>query len=354
MNICPRIEVDSNKLRHNTEIIVGLCKKNNIQSAAVTKVFCGIPEIAEAIVQGGVNMLADSRIDNLKKLAHLKIPKLLLRLPMQSRIAEVVKYADISLNSEIATIEKISKEAVRQNKVHNIILMIDLGDLREGVWESDAVGTAGEILKLDGINLMGIGTNLTCYGGVIPSKENLGLLSEVATRIEKEFEIKLEIISGGNSSSIYLLQREEMPEKINHLRPGEAIVLGTESAYGEIIKDTYQDVFTFVGEIIELKEKQSIPIGKIGVDAFGNKPTFVDRGVRKRAIIAVGRQDVQVEHLKPIDENMMILGASSDHCIIDITDADKDYAVGDEIRFGVDYGALLQLMTSEYIHKVTK
>lgn len=354
MSICPRVEVNLSKVRHNTKVLAKICEKNDIQLAPVTKAFCAIPEIAEAIMEGGANMLADSRIENLKKVESLKIPKLLLRLPMQSRVEDVVKYADISLNSELSTMKELSKEAIRQNKVHNIILMVDLGDLREGVWKSNVINTVEEILKLDGIKLIGIGTNLTCYGGIIPSKENLGLLSEIGSKIEKEFNIKLEIISGGNSSSLHLLEKGEMPEKINNLRPGEGILLGRETAYGEVIKETYQDAFTFVAEIIELKEKPSVPIGEVGMDAFGKKPTFIDRGVRKRAILAVGRQDVQAENLMPLDKNMIILGSSSDHLIIDVTDCEEIYTVGDEIRFNVDYGALLQLMTSEYIHKVMK
>jgi predicted amino acid racemase len=351
VNICPRIEVNLNKVKHNTSVFKKMCHGKNIQFAGVTKVFCGIPKIAEAMVAGGADMLADSRIENLKKLENIKIPKLLLRLPMMSQAEDVVKYADISLNSELKIMETLSMEAIKQGKVHNIVLMVDLGDLREGVWKSDAIDTVKEILKFEGIKLIGIGVNLTCYGGVIPSNGNLGELSELATTIEKEFDMTLEIISGGNSSSLYLLEKEEMPEKINHLRLGEAIVLGRETAYGEDIKDTYQDAFTFVAEIIELKEKPSVPIGEIGMDAFGNTPTFENKGIRKRAILAVGRQDVAVDNLNPIDKNMEILGASSDHLIVDVTDAKEDLKVGDEIKFQVEYGALLQLTTSEYIYK---
>ncbi|QZY57032.1 ornithine racemase Orr [Crassaminicella profunda] len=351
MNVCPRIEVNLSKIRHNTSVLKEVCDKKNIKLAGVTKVFCAIPKIAKAMVDGSIDMLADSRVENLKKLENIKIPKMLLRLPMISQAEDVVKYADMSLNSELQTIESLSKEAIKQSKVHNIVLMVDLGDLREGVWRSDVIHTVKEILKFKGIKLIGMGTNLTCYGGVIPSNENLGLLSELAETIEKEFGITLEIISGGNSSSLYLLEKEEMPKKINHLRLGEAIVLGRETAYGADIKDTYQDAFTFIAEIIELKEKPSVPIGEIGMDAFGNTPTFVDKGIRKRAILAVGRQDVSIDNLIPMDKNMEILGASSDHLIVDVTDAKKDLKVGDEIRFNVEYGALLQLITSEYIHK---
>lgn len=351
MSICPRVEIDINKVRHNTAVLSELCGKQGIRVAGVTKVFCAIPEVAKAMVDGGAKILADSRIENLAKLKDLNVPKLLLRLPMISQAHEVVRYADLSLNSELSTIKKLADEAAKIEKIHEIILMIDLGDLREGVWTGKIMSTVKEILKLNGVKLIGIGTNLTCYGGVIPNKNNLGRLVEIAEEICNEFDIELQIISGGNSSSLYLVEKNEIPEKINNLRLGESIALGRETAYGNTIDNTYQDAFNLVAEIIELKEKPSVPIGEIGMDAFGNKPTFKDRGNRKRAILAVGRQDVNPDNLIPMDERIEIIGASSDHLIIDVTDSEEKYEVGDEISFNLEYGALLQLTTSQYVHK---
>jgi predicted amino acid racemase len=273
---------------------------------------------------------------------------------MLTQAADVVEYADISLNSEIEVIKALNEAAKAKGKVHQIILMVDLGDLREGVWFENAVAFAGEIIKLENIKLMGLGTNLTCYGGVIPSIENLGTLVKIAEEIEVKYGIKLEIISGGNSSSIHLLQKSQMPGKVNQIRLGEAIVLGTESAYGERIEDTYSDAFTLAAEIVELKEKPSAPIGEIGMDAFGGKPVFVDKGIIKRAIVAVGRQDVKHEGLTPRDKGISILGASSDHMILDVTNAEAGYKVGDIVEFDVNYGALLAAATSEYVNKIVK
>jgi predicted amino acid racemase len=350
----PKVIVDLNKLKHNAKVLIKLCNESNIDLAAVTKAYCGNPKIAGALVDAGVKLLADSRIQNIKKYKDLNVRKIFLRLPMMSEIEEVVKYADISLNSELITIEKLSEKALEMGKVHGIVLMVDLGDLREGVWPDKAMDTAEEIIKLKGVKLTGIGTNLTCYGGVIPKQGNLGQLVDIAKSIEDRFNIELEIISGGNSSSVYMLQNGEIPKGINNLRLGESIILGTEAAYGNIVQDTHQDVFTLAAQIIELKEKPSVPIGEIGVDAFGNKPVFEDRGIRKRAILAIGKQDMYPEKLMPLDEKIIILGASSDHLIVDVTDSEKEYKVGDEIKFNLKYPALLQLFTSEYVYKEIK
>ncbi|MFA7572179.1 MAG: ornithine racemase Orr [Lutispora sp.] len=348
----PALKINLTKLENNTRLLVEKCAPYGISISAVTKVFCGMTEVAEAVVKGGAAILADSRVENLKKLRNFNLPKMLLRIPMLSQIDEVLEYADISLNSEYKVIEALSNAAVKKGKIHDIILMVDLGDLREGVWADDAVEYAGKILQLKGVNLKGIGTNLTCYGAIIPQEDNLSKLEEIANMITQKYGIKLSIISGGNSSSLYMVEEGRIPKAINNLRLGESIVLGNETAYGKRIEGTYNDCFTLCAEIIELKEKPSVPIGEIGVDAFGNRPTFVDRGIRKRGILAVGKQDVRIDGLTPIDSDIIILGASSDHMIIDITDSTKEYTIGDIIEFTLDYGALLSTSTSDYVKKV--
>lgn len=351
----PRIEIDLNKIKHNTEKLVGICKENHIDVAGVTKVFCAFPEVAEAMVEGGVSILADSRVENLEKISHIDVPKLLLRLPMISQVEKVVELADISLNSELETIKALAQSAVKQNKIHKIILMIDLGDLREGIFDEGEVFEAIEkIIELQGIELIGVGTNLTCYGGVIPRKENLNKLLDFKEKVEKKYNITLNTISGGNSSSIHLLESGEMPEDINQLRLGESILLGRETAFGERIKDTYDDCFKLIAEIIEIKEKPSVPIGEIGMNAFGKKPSFIDKGNRKRAICAVGKQDIDTGDVMPDDSNISILGASSDHFILDLTDCDENYKVGDKISFNLTYGGVLSATTSEYVRKIFK
>lgn len=347
----PRLVVDLKKVEQNTRIISDSCKTQGVDIMGVTKVFCGYEKIAEAEVKGGIKFLADSRIENLMKLKELPAEKVLLRLPMISQANEVVKYADISLNSEIKTIQALNEAAKNQGTIHKIMLMVDLGDLREGILPNQVDAVVTEILKLNHIKLYGLGVNLTCYGGVIPSEKNLGQLAEIADYIEKTYDIKLEMISGGNSSSYYLVPQEKLPKKINNLRMGEILVLGRETAYGDAVEHMHDDAFIFEAEIVELKEKASVPTGDIGMDAFGNKPTFVDKGIRRRAILAAGVQDVRAAQLIPMDEKIDFLGSSSDHMIWDVTDSEANYEVGDIVKFKLEYGSMLSLFTSEYIQK---
>jgi predicted amino acid racemase len=347
----PCIEVNLNKVTENTGEIIKICRQKNIQVVGVSKVFCGRLPIVMAMINGGIEIVGDSRIENLKKIQKLKCRKMLLRIPMESHAAEVVRYCDISLNSELDTITKLSEAASKINKLHHIILMIDLGDLREGVLEEDVDSTVNSILKLSNIKLCGLGTNLTCYGGVIPDKINLGKLVQLNDSIKEKYGIELSIISGGNSSSLYAVLDGSIPEGINQLRIGEAIILGRETAFGSEVPNCHNDAFILKGEIIEIKEKPSVPIGEIGVNAFGEIPRFENKGIIKRAIVALGRQDIVPEGMEPLDKNAYILGASSDHLIVDISKSLIAYKVGDVMHFTMSYACLLAAMTSPYVRK---
>jgi len=348
----PRLIIDTKKIKQNVQTLVKLASSQGIEVAGVTKVFCAQKDVTKSFVDGGVKYLADSRIENMIRLQKFEIPKIFLRLPMQSQIDDVVKYADISLNSDVETIKKLSDSALKQNKVHGVILMMDLGDLREGFYEEEDLYIAIEKIKdLKGIKIIGLGTNLTCYGGVIPTNTNLSRLVKVANEIEKRYSIKLEIVSGGNSSSVHLLGKEKLTG-INNLRLGESLVCGTETAYGKRIEGTYNDAFVLELEVIEAKDKPSIPTGEIGRDAFGNVPTYTDRGIRKRIICAAGQQDLDNGTIIPHDDDIIILGGSSDHLILDATDSKLDYKVGDIIKFNLKYASILRAMTSEFVEKV--
>ena len=353
----PRLVIDLKKVKNNLDRITEMVKGSGSSLMIVTKGYSADMEIFKILDGSDIDYLADSRIQNLKKYEGAKKERVLLRLPMNSGTDEVVRYADISLNSELKTIKNLNESARRQNKIHKILLMIDLGDLREGIFfknEDEIYSTVEEILNLKNIELFGLGVNLTCYGAVIPKSDNLSILVEIARKIEKKFDIKLQMISGGNSSSIYLIGRKELPEGINNLRVGEAFLLGGETAYSQKLEGFYDDAFTLEAEIVELKEKQSVPIGETGVDAFGNKPVYEDRGIIKRAIIAVGRQDVDPDALHPIDSKIDILGASSDHLILDISKSDMKYKVGDIVNFKLSYSSLLRATTSGYVDRVYK
>lgn len=350
----PRLEIDLEKIRRNTWVVVTLAAAAGIGVVGVTKAVCGLPEVARSMLEGGATMIADSRLENLRRLRRsaVTIPLLLLRLPGLSQARAVVELADISLNSEPAVIRALGREAERRGKRHGIILMVDVGDLREGLWPDQVLPAVEAISGVPGIDLVGIGTNLACYGGVRPTRENMELLLSVRAKVEARLGRPLSIVSGGNSANLSLLLSGDIPPGINQLRIGEAILLGRNPLDGSRLPHTYQDAFRLVAEVIEVKEKPSRPIGENGRDAFGRVPRFADRGIRRRAILALGRQDLAVDGLRPLEDGLEVLGASSDHLLVDASDRANPLMVGDEVAFLMDYPALLGAMNSAYVAKV--
>jgi predicted amino acid racemase len=346
----PRIEINLEKIAYNAKTLKDLYGSKGVDVMGVTKVVCGDSNVANVLLKNGISILADSRIENIKRMqdAGIQAEFLLLRTPLLSQAEAVIKYADISLNSEISVIERLSKFAAKKNIIHKVILMVELGDLREGLMPSDLDSTVEQIVNLEGIDLVGIGTNLACFGGVKPDEEKMRYLSSIAEGVEERFGLKLTIVSGGNSANYNWFISTANVGRINNLRLGESIYLGCETLQRKPIPELFTDAFTLVAEVIESQLKPSLPYGQISQDAFGNVPEFQDVGQIKRAILGVGLQDVLVSGLTPRTE-IDILGASSDHIIVNAKQI--DLKVGDEVEFDLNYGALLAAMTSPYVTK---
>ena len=347
----PWVRADLDAVEANARAVVRLCAEHGIRVTGVTKCTCGSPEVARAMLRGGVESIGESRLQNVQRLreAGIDAEMMMLRVPPLSTVDELVDAVDVSLNSELAVLRGLSEAARARGRVHDVIVMVDLGDLREGVWPDDLVPFVGEVLELPGVRLAGLGANLTCYAGVIPTVHNMGRLVRCAEDVERRFGIRLARLSGGNSSALPLIAAGRMPARIDHVRIGEAILLGRETIHHRPWPGTRQDAFALHAEVIELKEKPSLPIGPRGEDAFGARPTFTDRGPALRALLNVGREDVDVEGLTPLGGGLSVVGASSDCLILDVGAAAPTLRVGDEIRFALSYGALLATMESRYV-----
>lgn len=349
----PFLTIKLDKIEHNARAITQLCRKRGISITGVTKGVCGQPEIAAAMLRGGVDSIGESRFENIDRLrgAGIEAPVLQLRLPPLTGAERVVAQADMSLNSEPAVLEALSDHAIRSGRVHEVILMVDMGDLREGVMPESLPGLIADVLPLAGIRLVGIGANFACLCGAIPTKDTMHRLVDLAEGVERDFNLSLRWVSGFNSSGLELVASDQMPARINHGRVGEAILLGREAAYRKSWPDTFQDAFVLHAEILELQTKPSVPSGERGQDAFGDYPSFEDRGARRRALLNIGREDVGVGTLTPTEPGISVIGSSSGYLVVDVTEVARPVCVGDELSFSPDYGALLAAMTSEYVKK---
>ena len=375
MHPYPKLEIDRGKLRHNIDEVTSRCAAKGISVAGVIKGINGLPELIKVYCESSVTMIGSSRVEQLQDVVRigeedpaLKKPTLMIRIPMLSEVHEIVKYCDYSLESEDEVLKALNDEVLRQNeagsktdagsiKKHKVILMAEMGDLREGYVGDDLARAALMVENdLDGLELAGVGMNVGCYGSILPTKEKLEEFVERAEKVEEAIGRKLDIISGGATSSLMRVLDGDIPERINHLRIGEGILLARDLPlfYGCDLSFLNQDVFRLKMEIVELKNKPTYPSGTIGRDAFGHEPEYIDRGNRMHAICAGGKVDYgSEEEIFPPDDAIKIIGASSDHTLLDVEDyihGGHELKVGDILTFEINYASMVFVTASRNIH----
>lgn len=350
------ITLNAEKLEKNYRYLDRLFKDNHVKWSVVSKLLCGNQEFLEVLISLNPAQLCDSRVSNLKMIKKLKpdIETAYIKPPPKRSIKSIVKYADISYNTEFQTIKLLSEEAGKQNKLHKIVIMIEMGELREGVMREDFMDFFEKVFRLPNIEVIGIGTNLTCMYGVLPNSDKLIQLSLYEQLIEARFNRSIPYVSGGSSVTIPLVHQGILPKGINHFRVGETLFLGTNVYDGSRYESMENDVFKLYAEIIELTEKPMVPEGELGPNLEGESVEFDEekRGMTScRAILDVGLLDIDDEHITITDTDLEVVGASSDMIVADLGDNRQNYKVGDLIEFNLDYMGTLRAISSNYIEK---
>jgi len=343
-----KLTIDTKALLHNLDVVKELAKKRGVSVSVVTKAFVGNEALVKLLVQNGADSICEAHIENLIKWDGIPAEKWLIRSPLMSETDETVRYADISLVSEMSVLEKLSAAAEKQGKTHKTVIMLELGELREGCMPDELLPLCQACIALPGLELYGIGTHLSSTNEIVPDEFNMTDLVVAAAGVENGLGVKLAVVSGGSSSAIKMLQEGTLPPNVNHLRIGEAILLGNIVCYDVPFEGARDDAFTLTAEIFELKEKPPAPWGKL---ADGSEYIKEDH-LRKRALISVGKQDVFSKYLVPLDPKIKIVGDTSDCFIADVTDSEIKYKPGDTLCFRLRYNGLVSAMASDYIEKV--
>ncbi len=347
----PRLDIDLEAVTHNTRTLVSQLEPLGIAVTGITKASLGSLRVGDAMLRGGVTGLGDSRVENLARLrtAGLSTTTTLIRSPMLSQADLVVRHADVSLNTEASVIAGLAAAAASQDLTHSVVVMVELGDLREGVPEADVLDLCRTIERTAGVELAGLGTNLACQSGVAPDQHKMDELSRLVEKVESAFGRSLSIVSGGNSANLEWALSTADPGRVNDLRLGEAILLGTEPLHRRVLDGLRADAFSLVAEVIEVQTKPAQPWGDTAQAAFGAPPLRRDGELVRQAIVALGRQDTDPDGLTP-PAGITVLGMSSDHLVLDV--GDHAVTVGDELAFGLGYGALLRAATSPFVATV--
>lgn len=333
----PKLVINIDHIRNNVRQIVESCDAMGIKVAGVIKGANGLVEISKVFDEAGVAFIASSRIEQLRDAKEAGVEKelMLIRIPMLSEAEDVIRVADISLNSEIKVIKTLNEEAAKQGRIHKVILMADVGDLREGFWDKDELVDIAMRVEsnMNNIRLAGVGFNVGCYGSIIPTVDKMEELIRIAEKIEKSIGRKLEYLSGGATTSLLRVHDLTMPERINLLRIGEGILLARdlEISHGVSIEGMYKDTFILKAEIVEIKDKHT-------------------NAGRKRALLAIGKVDYgNPLELEIMDEGVEIIDASSDYTVVELESSLKEWKIGDILSFGVTYATAVYLSKSRSV-----
>ncbi len=351
-----RVTIDLSALQHNIRTIDGWLAERGASWTLVTKVLCGHLDTLDALQRLGVRSMADSRLANLKAIRRVTddFEAWYLRPPHLPAVPEIIELADVSLTSEIRAIEALDAQARRRDTIHRTVVMLELGDLREGVLPGSLTEFCARAFEFDNVEVIGIGANLGCLSGVVPNVDQLDQLVLYHELLELKFGRRLPLISAGASILLPLMLHGEVPAAVNHYRIGEAVFLGTDLVNGGTLDGLRDDAVTLEVEVVEVREKGLVPLGETG--SMTPFETFDDVEVQPgqrgyRAVVTVGQLDTEVRGLTPLDPRYQLTGASSDVAVVNVGDNPAGLAVGGTISFRPSYGSLVRLMLSPYVDK---
>jgi predicted amino acid racemase len=350
------IKMNRESLRHNFNFLKDLFDSYDLHWGVVSKLLCGNQLFLTELIELGVREIHDSRISNLQKVKEINsdVQTVYIKPPAKENVENIIRYADVSMNTEYYTLKWLSDEAVKQDREHMVIIMIETGDLREGVMGEHLIDFYSKCFELPNIKIVGIGTNLNCLHGVMPSQDKLIQLSLYKQIIELKFNRTIPWISGGTSVTIPLILNRQIPKGVNHFRVGETLYFGVNLFEEKLIPGMREDVFEFAAQIIEITEKPMLPIGELGANPQGDVmevDTALYGQTHYRAILDVGLLDLDPKYLIPIKDNFEVVGASSDMLVLDLGKNEAKHKVGDMLRFRLKYMGALQLLNSDYIEK---
>ena len=357
--------IQTEKIKNNIKYLSDYFDEHGIYWSLITKVFSGDKEFLDQIltedVINKINSVGDSRLTSLKNLKAVNpnMRTIYIKPPAKVYADDLVKYADISLNSSFSTILALDKAARKANKTHQIIIMIELGELREGVNREDIMAFYKKVFDLPNIEVIGLGSNLGCMYGIEPSYDKLLQLSLYKELISAKFNRELKYVSGGTSITLPLVENKTMPKGINHFRIGEAAFFGVSPLDNEPFKGLSTDTFEFKANIIELEEKHIVPDGIISDGNIGHFAEFNEEDPSEtsiKAILDFGLLDVEKDDIESLDGDLKFVGITSDMLVVDLgnnktKDGKKKYSIGDEITFKPNYMAVARLLNSKFIDR---
>lgn len=352
-----KLALHREKLRANYAELERRMAGHGVDWGVVTKLLCGQENFLQEVLDLQPSQVMDARTSNLATVKRLapETRTVYIKPAAPGNAEDVVRYADVSFNTELTTLAALDREAARQGKRHGVVVMVEMGDLREGVMRENLLAFVGRTLEFEHLDVKGLGTNFNCLNGTLPSEEKLLQLGLFRELVELEHDVRLAWVSGGTSVTLPMLFSGRVPHAVNHFRVGESLFFGRNLVDGDAFDGMHDDVFTFQAEVIEVAEKPRDPSGPFGEDPFGGRHEEAEAGPGpgqvRRAILDVGYLDIDPDYLVNDEPGVELVDVSSDMMVVDVTERERPTRVGDRIRFCLRYMGALTLLNSPYVDK---
>ena len=355
VGLYPLLEINLSKLKQNISLLQKKCSEWDLEPVAVTKGFCADLKIAGLLFDTGIRSFADSNLSNLLKLIeqfHQQARYYLIRLPMKNEIDEIIENRIIPMVSELETMRLFDQKAKHYHLRPSLMLAIETGDGREGFLPGEILENTERIRSMTNLSIVGIGTSLACLSGVLPRLEILDGLNQLKNQLLQRLDLSRLTVSVGGTTFFSLWEEHPHLKMADQIRCGEAFLFGSDISRKRGLSWLQQGAFHIEAEIVEVKPKKPDETTR-GYDAFGRtcETGKVEGSPRKRALIAAGLQDLDDSQLYLEDENVTILGATSNYLVLDCEESRYEYRVGDLVRFQAGYGATLRAFLSPYVQK---
>ncbi|MCX8032041.1 MAG: alanine racemase [Thermoleophilia bacterium] len=331
----PTLRVNLETIGQNTEAVARLLRDRNLALVAVTKGCLGDPRVAAAMLEGGAIALADTRESNLERLRNsfpeVELHRIYLPSFMEPSVLADIAYVS-SLEGAARLADLVAASFLAGGKSQKVMIMVESGDLREGVPKEQLADLALFIASRRELELVGLATNYACFQGT-PSGvlQSAVIVAEAAGQL-RSLGYEVPRVSGGNSSLLgFLVDGCDLPKEITELRCGEALLLGHDALYRRTLPGCRGDGCVLRAEVVERYTKRTV------------------EKESRRVVLAVGRQDLGRGEIAFVDPWLTEVGRSSDYLVAELDPGAEDLSVGCEVEIRLFYEALVAAWSSPYV-----
>lgn len=336
-----RIIINADKIVRNFGYAKYLCDKHSRELVVVTKCCASDMFIVNHLIDAGALSIADSHISRLKNIGKNAV---ITALQVSLSSLDMILSCDYAHITELTILQNISKCSLSDHC--RIILPVEAGDLREGIPPNHLISFMKSAVTIPDIHIAGFSINFGCMQWCPPDIDAIRSFVRYIGQISDALNFQPEILSLGGSTVWSLLEKNLIPHEINQIRLGETIFLGYDPGQKLYVENLYKDALVLEGEIIEIKDKE------VNQNFFSDNIRRPHCRIRKRAVLDFGYTSCHYTGLTPLRKGIGLVGSSQDHTVIDITDSECQFSVGDHVEFLMDYKSLCGVMISPYIKKI--